>query len=169
MRATDDPRDLAAGFVRPDWKPERVKKEKRTGRTPRLRASKERWAEIRERKEGPCRVCLYIDTFPDEAAELRLTHCGMRVSYHHLVGRDLLGGDTESNIVPLGGDGVQGHHGMVQRLERPACMALRVMMRDDEYSYVVAKGGEGFLDRYYPARREVIGSAATAGDSGRLT
>lgn len=104
----------------------------------RTKASPARIAEIRAKKLDYCRCC----------------GTGDGLTAHHLIPRSLGGIWTESNIVGLCGSGTTGCHGLVEARDRRACVALRRSLTDAEYSYVVAKKGEGFLDRYYPVRYE---------------
>lgn len=122
--------DLGRADVQPFPKAAQVpaKKPRRTT------ASRARIAEIREKKCDECRVC-------------RTTE---RITAHHLIPRSLGGQWTESNIVGLCGSGTTGCHGDVEARHRDALVKLRVSLTDAEYSYVVEKAGEGFLDRYYP-------------------
>jgi len=104
-------------------------------------ASPARKAEIRAKKCGECRVC-------GRAFGL------IPINAHHLIPRSLGGVWTESNIVGLCGSGTTGCHGLVEARDRVACAALRRSLTDAEYSYIVAKKGEAFLDRYYPVAWE---------------
>lgn len=108
----------------PDWKP-----------AARVRASRKEWQRLREAKLGPCRVC-----------------GGHGVTLHHLVGRDLGGGDVEENLVPLCGSGTTGCHGAVEHRDPTACRFLRATLTDAELRYVRTMKGERFLDRYYGAQ-----------------
>lgn len=150
-----------AGDVTPYFKREQLARPEKKPR--RLKAGRTRWDEIRAAKEGPCRVCLFVIENWAEAKAMGLDLCGLKPSYHHLVGKDFGGSDTESNIVPLGGDGVKGHHGLVQRLDRAACAALRRMLSDEEYSYIAGKAGEGWLETYYPVAYQAAVSPRTDG------
>ena len=115
-------------------------------------ASPKRWQAIMDAKGNVCRICLWIRENPKLAAEYGVTleECGLPVTYHHTVDRGDGGSDTEAGIIPLGGSGTTGHHGMVTRLHRGACAALRAAMTDEEYSYCVDKLGEGRFERKYP-------------------
>lgn len=131
--------DLARKDVTPFPKAAQVpaKKAKRTD------ASRGRIAEIRAKKvDGQaCRVCGGV---PDGRVHVWL------VTAHHLIPRSLGGLWTESNIVPLCGDGTRGCHGDIERRHPDALYKLRASLTDAEYSYVCERAGEGFLDRYYP-------------------
>ena len=109
----------------------------------RTSASRARIAEIRAKKvDGqPCRVCGRLE----------------RVTAHHLIPRSLGGIWTESNIVPLCGSGTTGCHGDVEARHADACAKLRLSLDDSEYSFIVSRAGEGFLDRYLPVPRETFG------------
>lgn len=97
---------------------------------PRRRAGAARWAEIRERKLGPCRVC----------------EGEFGVQLHHLVPRAQLGADTEANLVPL----CRVCHDKVTRRDREACAVLRRSLTDQEYAYACERLGESVFERYYP-------------------
>lgn len=133
--------------VTPYWKPERSDggigrpKPKANKRTD---ASPARKAEIRAKKCDRCRVCGQPHTLL----------MGPAINAHHLIPRSLGGLWTESNIVGLCGSGTTGCHGLVEARDRVACAALRRSLTDAEYSYIVAKKGEAFLDRYYPVAWE---------------
>ena len=100
----------------------------------RRRAGSARWAELRERKLGPCRVCGGLN-----ATQL-----------HHLVPRAQLGADTESNLVPL----CRVCHDRVTRRDKAACAALRESLKDAEYAYANERLGETTFDAYYPVEYE---------------
>lgn len=97
-------------------------------------ASKPRIKEIRAKKAAECRLCGTTEG----------------VNAHHLIPRSLGGLWTESNVVGLCGSGTTGCHGDVERRHVDALYRLRASLTDAEYSYVVNKAGEGFMDRYYP-------------------
>jgi 5-methylcytosine-specific restriction endonuclease McrA len=100
----------------------------------RTSASRERIAEIRAKKASSCRLCGTTEN----------------VNAHHLIPRSLGGVWTESNIVGLCGSGTTGCHGDIEHHHLDALYQLRASLTDAEYSYVVEKAGEGFMDRYYP-------------------
>lgn len=104
------------------------------------KASPERIAEIRGKKCQACRLCGSVE----------------RVNAHHLIPRGMggtIGGEwTESNVVGLCGSGTQGCHGLVEARDPAALLLLRGTLTDAEYSYVVTKMGEGWLERKYPIR-----------------
>lgn len=95
-------------------------------------ASSTRKAEIRAKKATRCRLCREPN--------------GQVIDPHHLIPRSLGGLWTESNIVGL----CRSHHDDVTDGHRDALYALRAALTDAEYSYVVERAGEGFMDRYYP-------------------
>lgn len=113
-------------------------------RKSRKRAGKERWAEIRAKKLGPCVVCAWLD----EKQELPST-------LHHPVSKSLGGADTESNAVSLCGDGTTGHHGLVEAHDAVTCRAFADAIQNLDghaYSYAIQHLGEdGFLRRYVKA------------------
>jgi hypothetical protein len=103
------------------------------------KASPARIEEIRAKKAQECRLCGTTEN----------------VNAHHLIPRGAggtIGGMwTESNIVGLCGHGnTDGCHGLVEKKDRAACHLLRSLLTDAEYSYVVSKMGEGWLDQKYP-------------------
>lgn len=119
-------------------------------------APPKRWQQIISAKGDVCRICAWILENPKlaEEYEVTLAECGLPVSYHHTVDRSDGGSDTEANIVPVGGSGTTGHHGMVTRLHRGACAAFRAALTDDEYAYGVDVLGEGRFEARYPVRYE---------------
>ncbi len=98
----------------------------------RRKAGSARWAQIREHKMGPCRVC-------DGLTGIQL---------HHLVPRAQMGSDTEANVVPL----CRVCLDKVTRRDKEACELLRVRMTDEEYAYANERLGEDLFERYYPVR-----------------
>jgi 5-methylcytosine-specific restriction endonuclease McrA len=103
-------------------------------RPKRVRASKARWEQIAEKKQGPCRVCQGRP--PNQL--------------HHLVPRSQGGSDTEANIVPLCAD----CHRRVTGYDRAACALLRVSLTDLEYAYATETLGEGRFEARYPVAYE---------------
>ena len=113
---------------------------------PRYKANKKKWEQLRAAKDGPCRVCRGAP--PNEL--------------HHLVPRSQGGDDVCANLVPL----CHRCHERVTRYDREACAELRKSLtwRDprsnhplesgDEYTYVVGKMGEGWLESRYPVKYE---------------
>lgn len=141
-----DPNDLRAfkGMVqRPEPTAGGIGQKKLKGRRDfRVKASPQRWREIRERKLGPCLVCTYLKVEQGPASTL-----------HHVVAKSLGGSDTESNCVPLCGTGTTGCHGRVEAHEPDTCQAFAAALQlldDDAYAYAIEKLGEdGFLRRYH--------------------
>ena len=130
------------GPAQPDFKPERTPGGIGNPKAKSFkRASPQRWQEIRERRLGPCYVCLELGVEQELSSTL-----------HHVVAKSLGGHDTEGCVVPLCGDGVRGHHGLVERHDVESCQALaRYIQREDDlaYSYAIQHLGEnGFLRRY---------------------
>lgn len=110
-------------------------KEAQLGRGPkrptRRKASKKRWEEIRDRKDGVCRIC-------GGAPPNQL---------HHLASRGKnLGSDTEANLVPLCGV----CHKRVTEYDLEACAILRRSLTDAEYAYTVEALGETAFEARYP-------------------
>lgn len=103
----------------------------------RVKATGERWAELRILKVGQCRICR--DAFG--------------LTLHHLVPRSLGGDDVPNNLVPLCGSGTTGCHGDVEHRDPVALSLLRLSLTEDELAYLAAKKGPEFVDRYYPALR----------------
>lgn len=98
------------------------------------KASPARIEEIRAKKCQECRLC----------------GATTNVDAAHLIPKGMggtIGGVwTESNIVGLCRD----HHVLTEKKDRAACHLLRSLLTDAEYSYVVSKMGEGWLDQRYP-------------------
>ena len=140
-----DRNDLTAfrGMVtRPEPTPGGVGRPKtKEARRFRVKASPQRWAEIRDRKLGDCYVCRYLGIEQTRPATL-----------HHVVAKSLGGSDTESNCVPLCGTGTTGHHGLIEARDPDTCQAFAAALQlydDDAYSYAIEKLGEdGWLRRY---------------------
>ena len=82
--------------------------------------------------------------------------CGRNhgITRHHLVSRSLRGDDVAANIVPLCGSGTTGCHGAIET-HSPGWEAIAHAVRDSlsplEEQYILAKKGQYWLDRYYPA------------------
>lgn len=108
----------------------------------REKASPERWAEIRKAKLGECVVCRWFQTKQQLPSSL-----------HHVVPKSQGGSDCESNCVPVCGDGVTGHHGLLEAHDQPTCQAFAAAIQlfdPAAYSYAIEKLGEyGFLKRYH--------------------
>lgn len=134
--------DLASSFRGPDFRPADTEggigKPKRKSRK---RASAQRWEEIRAKKLGPCLVCQWLGETQQHSSSL-----------HHVVAKSLGGSDCESNVVSLCGDGVQGHHGLVERHDAETCRVFADAIQNLDghaYSYAVQHLGEdGFARRY---------------------
>lgn len=121
--------------VQPDWRPTfsgGIGKKKPASRR---RAGAARWAEIREHKLGPCRVCGGT----------------VGIQMHHLVPRSQGGSDTEANITPL----CRPDHDAVTRGDRHACATLRASLTDAEYAYAVDMLGEARFEARYPVEYRV--------------
>jgi hypothetical protein len=130
---------LARVDVQPDWKPE--PSVGGMGRPKRNRPTKASPARIDEIKAKKCKEC-------------RLCGTTVKVNAAHLIPKGMggtIGGVwTESNIVGLCGSGNTGCHGLTEKRDRQACHRLRELLTDAEYSYVVSKMGEQWLDNRYP-------------------
>lgn len=100
-------------------------------------ASAKQWQALFEAKRGPCRVCTDAGTNGHGVPAL--------LALHHLVSRQDGGDDVASNLVPLCFD----HHDEVTRRLPEPCFALLATLRDDEYAYVLTKGGEDYFERVY--------------------
>lgn len=100
----------------------------------RTHASPERIAEIRAKKCQECRLCGVTSN----------------VNAHHLISRAQGGPWTMWNIVGLCGSGTTGCHGLVEARDKAACHLLRTLLTDHEYSYLVSKRSEEWLNRRYP-------------------
>lgn len=112
----------------PDWKPNR-----------RYKASASEWRQLRELKEGMCRVC----------------RKQWGTNLHHLVGKGVGGDDVADNLVPLCGLGnAAGCHGLIHAQDETACVKLGASLTTNERGYVIAKKGAYFLaDRYRVSQR----------------
>lgn len=103
-------------------------------------ASPAQWAAIVEAKQGPCRCCL------DPASNGRLYG---RVHFHHLLSRARGGDDVPANIVPLCPD----CHDAITCNHAPTLALLAERLEDEEYAYLIAKCGEGALERIFGVGR----------------
>jgi len=96
-------------------------------------ASPKQWQAIIAAKGKRCRLCA----------------SPAWIQYHHLVPRDRYGDDVEDNIVPL----CLVDHELVTRAHRLALYRLGESLTDAEYAYVVAKLGEGGMERLFGVSR----------------
>jgi 5-methylcytosine-specific restriction endonuclease McrA len=123
-----------AGIVT-DWRPYPKSRQLSRGerRYRRKVASPKQWQAIRADKcTGPCRVCGIGAPAGGHDA-------------HHLVARDHFGDDVPANIVGLCRD---CHRGV--ELREPAhCRLMLTRLADDEYAYMVDRGGEDYPERAY--------------------
>lgn len=103
----------------------------------RYRATSEEWEEFRRVKlyNRPCR----LPSCPHRA-----------VSFHHLIGRDLLGDDMLENLIEVCGTGTTGCHGKLQELDPGTCSQLRSVLTSAEIAAASLKLGRDWLDRWYP-------------------
>lgn len=142
---TDPYGDLRA-FNGPRFRPEAsVGGMGRPKRNRPTKASPARIDEIRAKKAQSCRLC----------------GTTQNVDAAHLIPKGMggtIGGVwTESNIIGLCGPGNSaGCHGLTEKRDRAACHLLRSLLTDAEYSYVVSKMGEGWLDQRYPVLWEGV-------------
>lgn len=97
-------------------------------------ASPKQWQAIIAAKGATCR--LVADVFPQPSPG--------GVQYHHLVPRDLGGGDVADNIVPL----CQHCHDAVTRREPEHVRHLLAALTDAEYAYATGFGGDVFGRAY---------------------
>lgn len=106
-------------------------------------ASPKQWQAIVAEKNGPCRVCeargIWIGDLRDGWTQL-----------HHLVTRQDGGDDVAANIVPL----CSLCHDDVTRRNEDASRALLSTLSDDEYAYMIERGGEDYPERAYGIRYE---------------
>lgn len=103
-------------------------------------ATREEWRELRELKVGPCRA-----TGRRQGEVI--------IDLHHIVGRDLGGGDVAANLIPL------EHETHLEWEDRgPRWREIAARIRDsfteEELAYVLEVKGPVFLDRYYPRREQ---------------
>ncbi len=90
-------------------------------------AGGKRKAQMREAKQGPCRICGKLP--PNEL--------------HHLISRGQGGADTESNLVAL----CQTDHALIEARDPIVGRMLAAALTDEEYSYAVYHYGEAFFER----------------------
>jgi len=104
-------------------------------------ASPKQWAAIQAAKLGPCRICGTVG---------RNGRVFGRIQLHHVVSREDFGDDVAENIVPL----CPECHDTVTRRVPQACRALLMTLRDEEYAYMIERGGEGYPERAYGVEYE---------------
>ncbi len=96
-------------------------------RPSRQKASKTRWAQIAEARQGPCLICGHAP--PNEL--------------HHLIARSQGGADCEGNLVPL----CQTDHALIEARDPIAGRMLAAALDDLSYAYVIEHFGESFFER----------------------
>ncbi len=132
------------------------------GRRFRRTASATERAEIRDRKLGPCIVCLYLATLND--TRMRQPYAS---TLHHVVPRDRGGDDVAENEVSVCGHGTIGHHGALESGDPEICQAFAAALQQydgEAYAYAIEQLGEdGFL-RLYRVKFEHV-SATLAEDA----
>lgn len=102
-------------------------------------ASPKQWQAIVAAKQGPCRVC----TQPQFNG-----YDWSSIEFHHIVSRQDGGDDVPENIVPV-------HrlcHQYLTERDPLACARLLAHLSDDEYAYMIARGGEDYPERAYGVR-----------------
>lgn len=104
------------------------------------RPSLYRQKQMRDRKQGPCRIC---GNPPPN-------------NLHHVLPRSYgLVAWTESNLLPLCGSGTTGCHGRVEARDAATIKLMVEALSNSEYAHAVHHGGEGFFERrglrYQPA------------------
>jgi hypothetical protein len=102
-------------------------------------------AEIEQLRAAKARECRLCGVTASEA----------QINLAHLVARGMggtIGGEwVAANLVGLCGHGnLDGCHGLVDGYDPEARRALRAKLHSDEVEYIVAKMGQGWLDRFYP-------------------
>lgn len=134
----------------------------------RKKAGKTRWAQIRRRKLGLCRVCQEkpASLIGMDEAEIRALVDGLSIdeidelfsgiSLHHIVQKGGLygGADTEANCAAVCGHGTAGCHELLENRDPAACRVFAERLTDQEYAHAISKGGEGFIERRYGIRYE---------------
>ncbi len=101
--------------------------ERGSKRPSRQKASKARWTQIAESRQGPCLICGHAP--PNEL--------------HHLIARSQGGADTEANLVPL----CQTDHALIEARDPIAGRMLAAALTDAEYAYCIEHYGEAFFER----------------------
>ncbi len=105
-------------------------------RPSRMKASAKRWAEIAERKQGPCRGCGRRP--PNQMA--------------HLLGRGQGAPDSEWNVVPLCGPFYNGCHDLFDGRDPDVCRKVAESLTDQEYAGLIEWAGEGVIERRFGVR-----------------
>jgi hypothetical protein len=114
--------------------------------------------------EGKCRACgKVLATVRQGAHELAA------LNRAHLVAKGVRGDDVPANIIPLGGSGTTGCHGIqtsrnpgrnchgVQTPYEQVVQAIRRTMRPEERQYIIAKKSRAWLEQHYPTQALVAG------------
>lgn len=81
-----------------------------------------------------------------------------RLHMHHLVPRSRSGDDVPDNLVPLcAGPGTKDCHGLFESHPKTRLFGHLIIsnLTPNELAYCRLKMGQGFLDRYYPARHRL--------------
>jgi 5-methylcytosine-specific restriction endonuclease McrA len=102
-------------------------------------ASPKQWQVLHAAKSGPCRICL------DPASNGRVHS---RIQLHHVVSREDHGDDYAANLVPL----CPACHVLVTRRSPVECRMLLAHLTDEEYAYMIERGGEQYPERAYGIR-----------------
>jgi hypothetical protein len=131
---------------KPDWKP-----------AARVVDSDVGWAKVES--EGACRACgKVLPTLRQGAHEIA------SLNRAHLVGKGVRGDDVPQNIIPLGGSGSTGCHGIqtsrnggsnchgVKTSYEQVVQAIRKTMRPEERQYIIAKKSRAWLEQTYPTQ-----------------
>lgn len=125
--------------------------------------------------EGRCRSCGKVLLTVRQGA-----HEILSLNRAHLVPKGQRGDDCDSNIIPLGGSGSSGCHGIqtshnagsnchgVTTSYEQVVAAIRRTMLPVERQYVIAKKSRAWLDKHYPAKAEAAGIFVDVPDPNEL-
>ena len=125
--------------------------------------------------EGKCRACgKPLPTVRQGAHPLKA------LNRAHLVPKGQRGDDTNNNIVPLGGSGTTGCHGIqtsrnpglncndVLTTHEQVVQAIRRTMLPQERQYVIAKKSRAWLETHYPSQVRAAGFFVDVPDPSEL-
>jgi hypothetical protein len=98
----------------------------------------------------------------------------------HLIGKGQRGDDTPNNLIPLGGSGTTGCHGIqtsrnvgmnchgVVTSYEQVVAAIRKTMRPEERQYIIAKKSRAWLEQTYPTAVTAAGIFVDVDDPAEL-
>jgi hypothetical protein len=125
--------------------------------------------------EGKCRACGKVLATVRQGA-----HPIAALNRAHLVGKGVRGDDVDNNVIPLGGSGSTGCHGIqtsgnaglnchgVKTSHGQVVQAIRKTMRPEERQYIIAKKSRAWLEQHYPTQALSAGIYVDTGSPDEL-